>query len=897
MTEQELIEKLNQVVSMAQEKILALLTDLHNEQAIAKAQAIFSSCPIVLETIDVQRNEFGKTTQVGGYATPNSIVISQNDIQKLNLNEQQALDNALGTIIHEYAHKFRQVDSKYGEMFEEASASIFAEMCVNYSKVKNNEPNNELFNMLTSVDYQKAESQVRGILYTLKQRNMDISMMTEYILGDENKFKQVCTQLFGNSFENYFTQANSTSIHQQNTSVSEKLITQILTDYAKNNQLSYKDYWASGKNLASATNLYYNGSPVLVQSVVNAGIGAIREDEKDLYRTFEYTAKVNQEQSQFIDDEKRTRIKDKLNQEFNLSGKSKDEIYDSLVDICSTYIQNKASDSEESIIYVEELKKIIPNIEEFADTFRQLRVSRLDSTILENMDLSNISFNQISDKMSSLMPKSQTEDVEKDFIATRDPNEVAKIHSNPQYASWRFEYIDGEYRFYSPNYKKTTEETYVTLEQLESMFSEPGYSYFGHGTGRKGNSDEPVNSIFKEGLRTKDNTLYYTAVGLDVPTPEYIQKCQELGMDIPTIDGLKQKLNNWGHEDSKKIIIIRLPDEFINYAGERSDLDGEMYGAFYNEHKQENGKVNYYLDSKFIVGCYDADKQSVRLNKEFERTLTPETIEQLKEKYKKTVEKTNARKERQTMGITQEEINLAQQQNQEPVVNYNADTYDSFDFDDNIEWEDTPLEQNISQEDQINLLKTQIAAYNGEIEMLLASMQPYMQIPKVNQEISKVIEKNNEINSSQIVDSLNDYKRVVEIKQTLVSYLEKADKFIKDNVGKKQEPVTQPQTQVKQDNTQSLPDDFWSEFEQPQHEQRTQQPLPVNFWDEFDKPDPSVRPERVYNDDGTYTMEYIAHLANTPLGFNQDIYDQLMQENELKRQQNGEQMSSGGRHM
>ena len=87
-------------------------------------------------------------------------------------------------------------------MFEEASASIFAEMCINYSKVKNHDSKNKLFNMLTSVDYQRAESQVRAILYTLKQRNMEISMMTEYILGDENKFKQVRIDIFGGSFEN-----------------------------------------------------------------------------------------------------------------------------------------------------------------------------------------------------------------------------------------------------------------------------------------------------------------------------------------------------------------------------------------------------------------------------------------------------------------------------------------------------------------------------------------------------------------------------------------------------------------------------------------------------------------------------------------------------------------------
>ena len=52
MTEQELIEKLNQVVSMAREKIITLLTNLNNEQAIVKANDVFLNCPVVLETID-----------------------------------------------------------------------------------------------------------------------------------------------------------------------------------------------------------------------------------------------------------------------------------------------------------------------------------------------------------------------------------------------------------------------------------------------------------------------------------------------------------------------------------------------------------------------------------------------------------------------------------------------------------------------------------------------------------------------------------------------------------------------------------------------------------------------------------------------------------------------------
>lgn len=694
MTEQELLNKLNTVVRMAQEKIITLLTDIHNEQAIAKARAVFSNYPVVLENIEIQKNEFGKTTQVGGYATSDRIVINQNDIQSIDLNTPYELDKILGTIIHEYAHKFR---TSYGNLFEEASASIFAEMCINYSKVKNNEQSKELFNMGTSVDYQKAESQVRGILYVLKQKNMDIGMMVEYILGDENRFKQVCGQIFGSSFDTYFTQANSTSISQQFTNESEKIITQILTDYIKNNQISYKDYWSSGKNIASPTNLYFSGSPVLVQSVVNAGIDAIREDEKDLYRTFEYTSRVNREHSQFIEDEKRTRIRNKLEQSFNLSGKSSDDIYDSLVDICSTYIQHKSSDSEESIIYVEELKKLIPNIEEFSDTFKQLRVARLDSTILDNMDLSSLSYSQIYDKMVSLMPKPKTEQSNVAYIETSDINEVARIHSDPKYSNWRHEFVDGEYRFYSPSYQKfktitpteQKEDTYVSLEQLAPLLSESGYMCYGHGTGRTGNSDEVVDSIFNKGLRTKDNSMYFTTIGLSTPTPELIEQYKELGLPEPSIENLKKQFNNWQHQNSKKIIIARIPTEYINQMGDRSDGDGEMFGAFYIQEMQENGKSTNYLNPKFIVGCFDVEKQAVRLNKNFERTLSPETIEKLKAGYKIALEKTKARIDSSSLYVNpnpniQEEQSVVQSQ---PSTT-SFDSFD-FDFDENIEWEDT----------------------------------------------------------------------------------------------------------------------------------------------------------------------------------------------------------------
>ena len=146
------------------------------------------------------------------------------------------------------------------------------------------------------------------------------------------------------------------------------------------------------------------------------------------------------------------------------------------------------------------------------------------------------------------------------------------------------------------------EDSYATLEQLEPLLSEPGYMCFGHGTGRMGNSNEVVDSIFKKGLRTKDNSLYFTSIGLSTPTPELKAQYKELGLPEPNIEDLKRQFNNWQHQDSKKIIIARLPIEYINQMGDRSDRNGEMFGAFYNQEVQENGDVTYYLDSKFILG-------------------------------------------------------------------------------------------------------------------------------------------------------------------------------------------------------------------------------------------------------------------------------------------------------
>lgn len=228
----------------------------------------------------------------------------------------------------------------------------------------------------------------------------------------------------------------------------------------------------------------------------------------------------------------------------------------------------------------------------------------------------------------------------------------------------------------------SNQEAYVTLEQLTPILSESGYLCVGHGTGRSGNSDEVVDSIFQNGLRTKDNSLYFTSIVLSTPTPELIKQYEENGMPRPTKEGLQQQLNNWQHQDSKKVIIARIPMEYINMIGDRSDLDGEMYGAFMITRLQEDGTPRYYLDSKFILGSYDVDTQTVKLNKSFERTLSERTKRQLQDGYAKAVAKTKKRNEVNILfpnvAPTSENIQLQKET-----------TFDlpDFDFDDEINWE------------------------------------------------------------------------------------------------------------------------------------------------------------------------------------------------------------------
>ena len=219
----------------------------------------------------------------------------------------------------------------------------------------------------------------------------------------------------------------------------------------------------------------------------------------------------------------------------------------------------------------------------------------------------------------------------------------------------------------------------VPLERLKDIFSESGYICLGNGTGRRGNSDEPADSIFKEGLRTKDNSLYYTTIVLSTPTPELIKQYKDLGIPKPTISSLKQLLNNWPHLNSKRIILVRIPIKYINKIGNSSDLDSEKFGAFMIKRVLDDGTYRYYLDPRFIIGCYNAETETVRLNKSFEINLSDETKRKLQEGYKAAVKKTERR-----INITSSFPSVAPAQAE---ATPSPQEIPIGDFDDNIDWD------------------------------------------------------------------------------------------------------------------------------------------------------------------------------------------------------------------
>lgn len=99
----------------------------------------------------------------------------------------------------------------------------------------------------------------------------------------------------------------------------------------------------------------------------------------------------------------------------------------------------------------------------------------------------------------------------------------------------------------------------------------------------------------------------------------------------------------------------------------------------------QDGKFTYYLNPKFIIGCYDVESEQVLINDSFEKELSNETIKDLREKLKKALEKTKERFKRQEESLM---FTNNSNYNQDNLASQTTDMeWDINDFGDDIEWE------------------------------------------------------------------------------------------------------------------------------------------------------------------------------------------------------------------
>lgn len=159
-----------------------------------------------------------------------------------------------------------------------------------------------------------------------------------------------------------------------------------------------------------------------------------------------------------------------------------------------------------------------------------------------------------------------------------------------------------------------------TLEDLKnSVGNTDGYVVLVHGTHLT--NDEVQSLIFSKGLKT---TNFNEETTLDKTTSPF---------DISkyTAEEIKERFERYDH-NNKNMIVIKLPLEFFNMYDYTGDLDCRKSRAFMKEKVYTDGRYQYLLDPKFIVGSYNTETMETMLNPSYEKELSVETRKELKEK-------------------------------------------------------------------------------------------------------------------------------------------------------------------------------------------------------------------------------------------------------------------------
>jgi len=168
-------------------------------------------------------------------------------------------------------------------------------------------------------------------------------------------------------------------------------------------------------------------------------------------------------------------------------------------------------------------------------------------------------------------------------------------------------------------------------EFMESFNGEQNY-FYGHGTGRMGGN--VAKSILQQGLINEGTRLEHTAVGLS-----------------PNHTETKNELLNWGHLNSKHVVVIEIPKQLVdNYKRHKFINSMNSHDIILEPRKNMYGDEGSIIPTGFIRGYVDAENQTFVENPNFlfngenREVNMQNTQKQLDVKYAEVVQVDNERR-------------------------------------------------------------------------------------------------------------------------------------------------------------------------------------------------------------------------------------------------------------
>lgn len=326
-------------------------------------------------------------------------------------------------------------------------------------------------------------------------------------------------------------------------------------------------------------------------------------------------------------------------------------------------------------------------------------------------------------------------------------NEAKILHDQDDYNYWNSN-LNSLNEKVQTSEKKTEniyDEKKSSLEDLKNTIGNTeGYVVLVHGTHMT--NEEVQSMIFKEGLRT---TNFNEKTTLDKTTKPF---------DISkyTSEEIKRLFENYDH-NNKNMVVIKLPLEYFNKYDFTGDLDCRKTRAFMKDKIYIDGRYKYLLDPKFIVGSYNTETMETMLNPAFERKLTVETKNELREKLIKL---------QKEIGI---DPDLIEQINSDEINDVQESSYNSV---------PTSSSNNNNYQEMIQELETK-KDYNYYFDEMLKATQQYNPNIQITDEQKKQLIGEIFYNEGYLIESLSNDEELRQIMTRSVNELSNNEMQIK----------------------------------------------------------------------------------------------------------------------